>query len=523
MKKRYSCILVIVLVLFTLALTHGAPVFAGRLKTVAVLPFTMNADRDLTFLQEGIMDMLAVRLAWKDEVEVLEKDIVKKRAAQFKGPINTEKAILIGEALKVDYVILGSLTVFGESVSMDARIIDMATKKTPVTAFNQSKGMDEVIPTVNQFAQDINAKIMGREVIPPGYATRPGPRGPGGLIAGGDLGFGEVALSRHFRVEIVSLDTGDVDGDGGQDLVFVTYDKVHIYRWLKKGFSLFKTIKHKWSPNHIYVSVGDMDGNGKAEIYVSNLTQSRVSSYVLEWAGNGFKRTADGLKWLLKVVDIPGQGRKLIGQERALDSGYKGAVQFLKREGDHFVSEGPLSLPRGGNVFNFVIGRFDKTPQTYTIMLNPYERLQVFDQENRQMWVSEGFFGGSLTFMEDKEPRLDRMGATATPIYIPPPIFLMDVDDDEKPEVVICKNHSRVGRYLEHMRFFSSGKVYFMAWAGLGLSPKWTSQKVAGAVVGYAVADIDHDGKNELIMASVTKEEKVIGKARSRIVVYDLK
>ncbi len=34
-------------------------------KKVAILPFTMNAERNLTFLQEGIMDMLRARLSWK--------------------------------------------------------------------------------------------------------------------------------------------------------------------------------------------------------------------------------------------------------------------------------------------------------------------------------------------------------------------------------------------------------------------------------------------------------------------------
>jgi len=49
-------------------------------KKLAILSFTMNADRDLTFLQNGIMDMLGSRLAWKDRVEVIEKGAVKKIA-----------------------------------------------------------------------------------------------------------------------------------------------------------------------------------------------------------------------------------------------------------------------------------------------------------------------------------------------------------------------------------------------------------------------------------------------------------
>ena len=117
------------------------------------------------------MDMLSSRLAWKGEVDVLEKGPVKKRAAQFKGPIDTENALNIGKAIQVDYVIFGSLTVFGESVSIDAKILDMAKSEELLTAYNQSKGMDEVIPTITRFAQDINEKIMGRFIVKPPVRT----------------------------------------------------------------------------------------------------------------------------------------------------------------------------------------------------------------------------------------------------------------------------------------------------------------------------------------------------------------
>ena len=110
--------------------------------------------------------MLASRLAWKGEVQVLEKGQVKRQVAQTEGPMDRAKALEVGRALQADYVIFGSLTVFAESVSLDARILDVPGAEELMTAFKQTKGMDEVIPTVNQFAMDINEKIMGRSIAP---------------------------------------------------------------------------------------------------------------------------------------------------------------------------------------------------------------------------------------------------------------------------------------------------------------------------------------------------------------------
>ena len=39
----------------------------------------------------------------------------------------------------------------------------LTTDKPPVTVYAQTKGMDEVIPRINDFAQDVNNKIFGRQ------------------------------------------------------------------------------------------------------------------------------------------------------------------------------------------------------------------------------------------------------------------------------------------------------------------------------------------------------------------------
>ncbi|NNG07698.1 MAG: hypothetical protein HKM90_08180, partial [Desulfobacteraceae bacterium] len=300
-KKRIAMLLAILGFLLP-GLIGSSTSSAEDPKRLAIVPFTMNADRDLTFLQEGIMDMLASRLAWKGEVEVLEKGRVKREAAQREGPMDRAKALETGRALQADYVIFGSLTVFGESVSIDARILDVAGAEELMTAFKQTKGMDEVIPTVNQFAMDINEKIMGRYIKPPVVAGAAAgvaaSKGPGALTAVGEdfegKGIGSV---QGFKVQIVSLDVGDVDGDGKKELVFVDKSKVYVYRWKEKSFALVKTIEGGMSAEYIYANVADLDRNDKAEIYVTGLTSGSVSSFVLEWDGNTFKKIIDRQRW----------------------------------------------------------------------------------------------------------------------------------------------------------------------------------------------------------------------------------
>ena len=76
------------------------------------------------------------------------KGIVKKELSAVPGPTNEANALKAGQALGANFVIFGSLTVFGESVSLDAKILDVKKSEILITAYDQTKGMDGVIPTV---------------------------------------------------------------------------------------------------------------------------------------------------------------------------------------------------------------------------------------------------------------------------------------------------------------------------------------------------------------------------------------
>ncbi len=488
-------------------------------KKVAIVPFAINADRDLTFLQEGILDMLASRLAWKGEVQVLEKGLVKKQVSQTEGPVDRAKALDAGKALQADYVIYGSLTVFGESVSLDARILDVAGAEELMTAFKQTKGMDEVIPTVNQFAMDINEKIMGRSMAPAAAvaaAVPEAPKGPGGLAAVGEDFEGTGAQKvQGFRVQIVSLDVGDVDGDGKDELVFVDNNKVYIYKWKENAFALFKTIDGGLSAEYIHVSVGDLDRNGRAEIYVSSVASNSVSALILEWEGNTFREMVKGERWLLRVIEVPGQGKTLVGQRRTVGGRFRGKVQFLKREGNGLIPTGSLDLPSQANVFNFAIADLQGNGLKSTVLLDSADYLRLYNPGKEVVWTSDEYYGGSITSIETD---LDR-----NYVFISVPIYITDVDEDGKQEVMICRNRSKSGRFTARFRAYASGALHFLNADPAGLSVKWTTRKAAGPIVGYRVADVDHDGLQELVVASVTKTKKMLIKPRSQVVVYDLK
>jgi hypothetical protein len=261
--------------------------------------------------------------------------------------------------------------------------------------------------------------------------------------------------------------------------------------------------------------VADLDRNGNSEIYVTDLDGVDNSSLVLEWNGNGFEKISKRQPWFFRVIDIPGKGKSLIGQKREMARGFLGDVQFLKREGNRFVSIRPVKLPRNGNVFNFAFMDPKGRGKTHTIMFDQRVFLGLYDPQGEKVWASEEQFGGSYTFIDDTDEQKR--------IFFPSPIYLIDADEDGEHEVMVCKNHSRTGQLVERVRSFSGGTIHFLTWDQGGLSLKWKTKRQPGPITGYRVVDLDNDGLLELVIASVTRQDAAFRKPQSYLEMYDLR
>jgi hypothetical protein len=306
-------------------------------------------------------------------------------------------------------------------------------------------------------------------------------------------------------------------------LVLIDSRTVYIYKWTDNTFALFKSVKGGITSDYAYVSVADMDGNGKAEIYVSDLTEARLSSFVLEWQGSTFVSICKHEPWFLRVTDIPGKGQVLIGQERIVGKGFSNTVYLLKREGSRISKVEPLDLPHMVNIFNFVQGKITSSGNDTVVLSPETEYLFMFDSEGNEIWRSEEEFGGSDTHMTVT----GTAAAEEKWIHLSSPILLWDIDKDGHNEVVICQNKSSVRRMLEKERFFTSGVVHFLHWDKVNFSTKLKTKKMGGPVSAYVIKDVDNDGRPELVMSVAGRPSgkwKLLSRKtnRSQIVMYKL-
>jgi len=239
----------------TLAIINVYSFCEAATARVAVLPFKINAQKDFTFLQTGIQDMLSSRLSWKNRVSVIGKDRVNEVAKSVENFTGKSRALLIGGKLNADYIIYGSLTIMGENASIDAQIIDISGKHEPTTLFKQIDSAGQVIPEINRFATDINTTVFNRPSTQQFQSVRPStqqfrpaqPSTPNqqfistpnqNFLSMGSSGPQQAFWkSKTFKHVIVGMDFGDVNNDGIKETVFISNHAVYIYQKSNDSFT----------------------------------------------------------------------------------------------------------------------------------------------------------------------------------------------------------------------------------------------------------------------------------------------
>ena len=543
---RFASTVIVILTVLSIAAHAAEP------KRVAVLPFKINAEKDLSFLREGIRDMLTSRLTKEGQVLVISRPETDAALGTAPGTITEPIARQIGAKLNADYVVFGSLTVIGNSTSMDAKMLDVSGSKPPMAFFTQSQDMGDIIPKVDEFATDINEKVLGQTVVAregaeaqPKAAEKPDIyKHPEKLLQEGGLAErdteGQSASpfvrsdtretsmqdfwkSPNFKLLFNGLALGDVDRDGKLETVVITPDTIIIFRSESGRLAKVAEVPAGGSRELIGVDIADINGNGVPEIFVTalNATRTVLSSFVLEYDGKNFSKLIDDSRWFYRVADTPNRGKILLGQKMTLANPYAGSVYEMAWQQSDYLPGEKLATPRNTNVMGMAIGDVLNDQQETPVAYDPTNNIQIMDAANgNEIWKSSDRYGGSDLFVAG--PKKDQ-GDIVNPIFLPMRLLVKDVKNEGKPEVIVVKNEEVAGMKLERFRKFTDARIEGLAWDGLGLASKWVTRKISGFIRDYAVGDFDNDGREEIVAAVVSNTGSIITtEPKSSIIAYEL-
>ena len=535
--KRFCIRLLIVL---SVIIFNYSPVL-GQSVRILILPFDVNSDKDLSFLKQGVGTMLSTRLAQEGKVLPLGKAAVQQAVQGVPGPFDETKAYQVGAQANAEYVVFGTITVFGDSVSTDARFLDVRNRK-PVVTFSQfGKSQGDVLYHINLFAAEVNEKAFGRKTFVYRKSETPEPQAetgrrkhPDTLIRSDRRGLpGAIGLSqsgvwrsRRYKTHLNGVAIGDVDGDGNNETVFISHNHVYIHRHVDGRFVKIKEIAGRQRDNYISLDVADINQNGWAEIFVTNnLNEDRIlSSFVLEWNGKDFKRITSGDRWYYRVLEEDGKEPVLVGQRRGIDFAFSSRVDKMKWQGGAYVPSERIKLPKNTIVYGFTFGDAMNNGNDHLLAFTRSSKLKLFNPAGEEIWKSKDRYGGSGIYVEYPMQYAASIGDTKEidRYYLPQRIFVADVDQDGKKEVVAIKNHDVAGTWIRRFRYFESGLIEGLIWDQVGLRQIWTTREFSGPIMDFDIADMDNDKQAELVLSVAMDSSPMLGNAKGYIVMLEI-
>ena len=154
-------ILIILSVIMGSTLTINAK---ENIKTIAILPFKINAQEKLIHIQKGIGHMLYSRLSWKNNVVVVPEENLAVHLSRINNTNDAKKINEISRVTNSNFVLAGAITKLAGSFSIDVQVYDIE-KKRYMAFFEQSQKSGDLINKTNRIAAAINKKIFNRTTL----------------------------------------------------------------------------------------------------------------------------------------------------------------------------------------------------------------------------------------------------------------------------------------------------------------------------------------------------------------------
>ncbi|NWF57476.1 MAG: VCBS repeat-containing protein [Syntrophaceae bacterium] len=505
---------------------------------VAILPVTIHSPESLEYLREGVYAMFSSRLELEGRISVMERAAVKKAVSQHSGEIDSEAAQKLGETLGADFVVFGSLTKLGDSASLDLKVLEVKGEKPASPVFVQAKKLEEIIGQVDVVARQVNEKILGYSPgpavaektpettrapasVPPPVFAPPAPAAPpaqAGLppvfgpaipsAAGKVFTVGDFSQSQAFPFRIRGMAMGDVDGDGRNEIVFIESKSVSIYRWEANEFKLLKRFSGKNIDQFLAVDVGDMDKDGKAEIFVTNFPEDlydpghRMSSFVIAFRDGDFRIVASEIDWFFRIVEWEGKGPVLLGQQKGFEKSFEGPIYEMGWDGRTVRSVRKAEAPRG--VFSlYGFTPFASGGTTLYAFIDSDFRLKVLDPKGKQVWRSSLYYGVDNAF---KIKPIQTLGAYQGDEFASVNVRLKARGD----EIIVIHNISPVADIFKREKVFTLGEIQILTWTGAMFVERWKSKLIQGYVVDFQVKDFDGIPGEEMVVGVNLPKEGIL-------------
>jgi len=531
-----------ILVILVLALTLSFPLPAyPSVKKIVLLPLAVYADKPSDHIRKGVASMLASRLSGRG-LEVIKDERVEGYVTEkeTQGITSKNRAEELAKILEAECAIFGSITVIGGGYSLDLSLLELDKEGSSLTSISRAMSEDEFIPELSSVANQLRAAIEGK-VIAATEKPKPAPvpkvspardifsklehekKEPSDKEKG--IAFQPTRESKPFKptgkipltISVMSLDMGDLDGDGKNELAVLDRKKILVYQREGNSFVLIDTRKASWGEEFFKVSIGDMDNNKRAEMYVVSSYGTRARTTVFERAGE-FKRLNRMIGHLQVVKDPVDEKSILLFQDSKVNEFFSGPIYRMDYgEKGKLTKSNPLPEIKGAQFYTLLLFDLDNdgNPEWLGLgepNLNEQSRLQVWNATGEILWQGDTKLGGTNNAIRVGEASPD---GHQPRIPFNSRIVVIDIDGDGSRDILAIENIPII-EYLRDFKVYVRSSLIGYRTQGTTLVPGWTTEEI-----DYCVTDMQADDHILFLAAQKGKVSNIIGKKTGLIMWFE--
>jgi hypothetical protein len=325
----------------------------------------------------------------------------------------------------------------------------------------------------------------------------------------------DIWIGPNLAGHPIGMTVADFDGDGLQEIAVAKNDPDNSLVIARITAGDYDQLAEIALPplNIISLDAADLDGDGRAELYLSALNDQKMSSLMVAFDEGRYRIEIENIPWFLRSVDLlDPQGPVLLGQMLGdQEQVFAGKVFKVRREGDQLVEGDRIDLPNPLNIFSFVPFA-DNQGALHFAHLSTNDYLKVYSKDGVEFWESADYFGGSENSFTLRAGTTDEL---YQPTWMKPRLLRM-ADNS----ILVVQNEGL--RMVQRYRKFQNSRIVAFQWNGYALVENWRTADQDGYLGDFTLADADNDGKFELVMVVKFKHRGLIDAARSAIVTYEL-
>ncbi|MDT8336024.1 MAG: VCBS repeat-containing protein, partial [Desulfurivibrionaceae bacterium] len=411
----------------------------------------------------------------------------------------------------------------GPTVSIDARLL-MIEKDITESFFAAAENQALVIGAVDRLATEVSGVISGEggrvfrkeESSPPPTSSKPSPEAddqsihpdrifktpvivpppvavpleipaapplPTASLPGSARG-PAATRSQFLDMEIQVIDVGDLFGDGGEQIVIAEKRKITVFR--RDNGQLQKVGGVPEAPRHVRIialNLADLNNNGRAEIYISAVSDNSPYSYAAEWDGRQFVKTFDRRPHYLRPLFVPGKGWGLYGQQAGFDGPARPGIYKADPESGSLDTGDKLDISGSANLYEFVLGDFTGDGRLETVVQTQKGELLIHNGGGDLLWRSSGDYGYTKRFIG--EPYSG--AGDHENLQVGTRLVAEDLNGDGRAELVAMENPSGVAALLKTVGSFIGGSIKVLTWDGVGFTELWSTGEIGSYVASFQV------------------------------------